>query len=264
MRIVITSEILRKLSELFNQFSCNLEPFYEELASNFEKDYTVASQGFIEVDKPKLSNDFTALERERWTFATLTGFDLPVLLKPAQSFDKTILILGIDPLRKRRDFPGASQDKLIIGTPYAIHSNFYRNRKNRTRVYWDFFAHVLKQYNVYLTDAFKIWMNISDQIENVKYQLEFSHLWVDLLRTEINSIKPYRIITFGSLANSLCKSAIDKSQMDIIIELPHPSGRNQNWNSIIAGPKSVDAKYNYLCKKFDEKVAHFIPGNISP
>jgi len=255
MKLSFNKEVAKALADLFNLSVEEVHNFYKKIIESFTDINTMPSQGFVEISKFRLEHLFAEHVHEKWSSSTLIGLDLPILISQTNKPNKPVFLLGIDPLRKRKDFPSTSPQNIIIGTPYAIHSDYYRERRSRTKIYWDLIKHISLNHDVYLTDVFKIWLNDSSIDEKTKYPLNFSvESWIKLLKLELCEIDPFKIITFGNVAYEMCISAASESQKDKIVPLPHPSGRNQKWNMIISGPKTIDAKTEYLCQEFDKIV----------
>lgn len=174
------------------------------------------------------------------------GVDLPWMLT-CDNPKKTVVIVGQDPLRKLKDFSATEkwQGRVIIGTPYAVHSTFYRER---TEVYWLIFDGLLKtECNVYLTDAVKLYTG--------------THLSVDdfdreTIRQEMESVRPDLIVCFGNdslsalgLTNKrggpLSLTSINANTrsggIPVLCTL-HPSGAaNRYWNAQLGGRSASNA-----------------------
>lgn len=252
MKTEKNESIITLLSDFFGIEDSIMQEYY----LNIEKSYNLKTgnsyDGFLSVDKfPNIQFESNKI-LENWKNSTLIGLDLPLFFNSNNYNGKTIAIVGIDPLRKRKDFPNFKSGDVIIGTPYAFHSTFYRESKGRTKAYYDFVEHIVsKGYNVYVTDVFKIWMNDFGKNESNKFFLGEEASSFKILYDEINIIKPKIIIAFGNLAEEI----LEKLEISTtIVKFPHPSGANRNWNTIIKGKATCDEKVNYLCSEFDKKI----------
>lgn len=207
-----------------------------------------SDDGFLLI--PKMQNSqFIHLETtDNWSKSTLIGVDLPIEVKAKIDTAETVMVLGIDPLRKRKDFPSSDIGKVIVGTPYALHSSFYRESKGRTKIYGEFVESLTQKYNCYITDIYKIWMNNATKSESDKFLLsKEKRICRELLFKEIDLIKPIKIIAFGNLAFNIIRSLKEFINKEIqVIKLPHPSGANRKWNYLLSGNQPFEEKLNYL------------------
>jgi hypothetical protein len=241
-----------KLIDLFSAYLgieiTELANYYSKIEKSYNSESNNPSAGFVSVEK--FSNVQFKQEKtlNNWKNTSLIGLDLPLLFTSDNPNAETVVIVGIDPLRKRKDFRDFKPGNVIIGTPYALHSTFYRESKGRTKSYSDFVKHVVsKGYNVYVTDIFKIWMNDSEKTEKDRFYFgdEISES-NEVLLQEIEIIQPKIIIAFGNLVEKHL-TKIRLSDEIKITKLPHPSGANRNW-----GKATFDQKVNYLCSEIDK------------
>lgn len=103
------------------------------------------------------------------------GIDIPVLLKsPFKNTTETIILVGQDPLRSiehiRDGFKDGGINTIHEGTPYAIEidTNATKGNTSNLECYRPIIFELLKNYNVYLTDALKCWICDSTG-ENVSF-----------------------------------------------------------------------------------------------
>lgn len=243
------------LSMYFGIEENQLTNYYLNIEKSYNSNTNNPSEGFISVEK--FSNVQFKKEKTlyNWKNASLIGMDLPLLFVCDKPNAPTVVIVGIDPLRKRKDFPkhGFELGNIIIGTPYALHSTFYRESKGRTKSYYDFVKHIVsKGYNVYVTDIFKIWMNDSEKTEKDRFFLGDEVFESnEILLKEFEIIQPQILIAFGDLVDKSLKSL---ELSTIIIKLPHPSGANRRWNTLLEGKATCDQKVKYLCSEFDNNL----------
>lgn len=184
------------------------------------------------------------------------GVDLPWLLSvPAAKL--TVMIVGKDPLRKYADFSCNARwsGSIIIGTPYAIHSDFY---KDRTKIYQRVITELkLLGCNIYLTDAKKMW------IGGATFS---SRLDLEALRKELESIRPDFVIAFGvdalraietvENATDCCAEAQSAANNRLnrarVLSFPHPSrAANGAWLRRLGGSSPIDErKIEHILEKF--------------
>ncbi len=142
------------------------------------------------------------------------GIDLPFWFNH-QNPQNRIMIIGIDPLRNKKDFIDADiTNDVIIGTPYAVHSK--KMREGRTKEYWNFIRSLKEQNIVYLTDVFKLFF-----IDEEKKTRSYNYLSTNyrkenlsILKKEIEILNPTIIITLGKLSFELLTETKLKSIVD--------------------------------------------------
>lgn len=87
---------------------------------------------------------------------TLTGVDIPILVRADEEPHKTVAIVAQDPLRDPKTLPSHHHKKVIVGTPFAYHNDVLCCPQ--TLVYRKIIQGLLnKGYNVYVTDIWKCW-----------------------------------------------------------------------------------------------------------
>lgn len=174
----------------------------------------------------------------------LLGMDLPILVTrddprtsdPAQPSKNIVMVVGQDPLRHMRDFPAAEfGGRLIVGTPYALHSPRYRDR--RTTLYCDIVKSILDSCDVYLTDVRKLGRRTVSRIgENYS-----SGAWrgdgpldLSLLEYEFNSVAPRMVVLFGNTSVKAFRKIGDALMNTPGAAIfPHPRARNPAWEGLL-------------------------------
>ncbi|WP_312554610.1 uracil-DNA glycosylase family protein [Empedobacter brevis] len=202
--------------------------------------------------------------------AVAHGIDLPYWFNH-QNPENRIMIIGIDPLRSKKEFIDIKND-VIIGTPYAVHSEKFR--KGRTKEYWNFISSLKEQNVVYLTDVFKLYF-IDEEKKTRSYNYLFENYRkenLSILRKEIEILNPTIIITLGKLSFELLtgkklKSIVDNVNNTIhideefnsipIIPLVHLSGAVRKSQKLkflemneISNNESIGKSYASLVKDF--------------
>jgi len=147
------------------------------------------------------------------------GIDLPFWFNHQNPVNR-IMIIGIDPLRSKKEFIDIEND-VIIGTPYAVHSEKFRN--GRTKEYWNFISSLKEQNMVYLTDVFKIFF--IDEVEKTRsYNYLFKNYRkqnLSILKKEIEILNPTIIITLGKISFELLTGKKLKSIVDNVNNTIH-------------------------------------------
>lgn len=185
------------------------------------------------------------------------GIDLPVLINPLQRSKKTIFIVAEDPLRSF-EYP---QKDVIFSTPFGTHIE--NCRTNNLRVYWDIIQNILNNdYNVYLTDIFKVWIKRKDsRKEFIKGDL-FEN-FRSSLEQEIDAFSPQLIITYGKPA-SLLINRMNLSSNIKTISFAHPAPTaNGSWKKILTSHYkdntiqcTADNKINYINSQIKNTTQH--------
>ena len=168
----------------------------------------------------------------------ITGIDIPVLI-PACKSDRTIMIIEQDPLRNPKEFSrkystSELRKNAIVGTPNALHSGkpvcFYLELVGElTKLGW----------NVYLTDAFKIY---APGLRNKKGRCGLFEK--KLLEAEIKRVRPQLVLLFGSKAQEAYASV---SKAGIIeVKLPHRSARASVWYKYNIKPATDANKLRFV------------------
>ena len=148
----------------------------------------------------------------------ISGIDIPILLGDGNK-KPIVAIVAQDPYRNENDvlFNEIDKNKTIIGTPFAFH--YKEEAYPKTKVYRKIIRSLLDKYDVYLTDAHKIYSNPEWKYAKGERQKE-----KQLLLNEIKSLSPNLklVVGFGGEAHTYIKK-IENS-----ISLLHPS--QTNWD----------------------------------
>lgn len=171
------------------QNNLNLQPQDVESAKKLFGDSAFALNrgnesisGLFCIDQPRIEAD------------DYGGIDIPCLLKNVNvSSDKTIMVIGEAPRRKQY---GYKEDKhCSFGTPYAIQYDSY---PPQCEVYKDIFKCLLCEgYNLYLTDAIKMWTNSKQKNRKLLVPDDTEY---EILKEVIEEEMPCVIVTFGRVA----------------------------------------------------------------
>ena len=181
------------------------------------------------------------------TNAILRGIDFPSWFGKINSerTNKKIMIVGIDPLRNKKNFEHAKESKdVIIGTPYALHES--KMRWGRTKQYWSFIEELSKKHFVYLTDIYKVFF-LCDGMRSYNYFKKEKKIEEHkLLEEEFKIIKPDIIITLGgesyfqlmkkripNLCNKIDPHIYQEASLQInVIPMVHLSGSTREKNKL--------------------------------
>ena len=147
----------------------------------------------------------------------ITGIDVPIWVSTgSNSNKKTVAIVAQDPLRNKNDkmLTGVDFKQPIIGTPFALH--YKQDKYPQTEVYRRIIAGLLNEFDVYITDAHKIYSRDITFGRDKKRE-------IDTLKNEFTARKPAFVITFGTTAKEYVKFPNLKT-----LNLLHPS--QTNWD----------------------------------
>lgn len=196
----------------------------------------------------------------------IMGLDVPVLVSPDVKPKGTIMILAQDPLRSISAFRKCSinlQTNIIVGLPFAVQCTAYRGtkvwhaEKNPDGLDGIITNLLNAGYAVYLTDVKKFYAgkqlsSTAGQVSAYKPGKAGMTTFINMLCDEIKCVQPIHIVAFGSLAQNTMKKVCANGIPHPVINLPHPSGRNKFWNTILY--KSDACKSAYLTNEILKKI----------
>ena len=230
----------KELMELYRELVLedDLESFYSFFKQNFNSKYTKTNEGFVFSQKKNLVHNIDNIEIET---SGLVGVDLPSLfVNEGLSKGKTIMSLFQDPLRDRKDF--SLDNKIIVGTPFALHSSLYRN-KGMGLFYSGLTSGLLNKFDkVFYSDAVKVYF---EKESNLIGRAAIKVCVNDILQREIDVIKPDVLLLCGGDA----KKAISKIKIPegtIVKSAPHPSARSSAWHKIGAEDYSYETRVKMI------------------
>jgi hypothetical protein len=175
-----------------------IDRFYETWYLNFNESETY---NFVHSDKD------IHVQQNVPNRSVLKGIDLPTWFGDFNN--RRIVVLGIDPLRSEKAFKreGANlNNDVIIGTPYAFHEKSTREKDCKS--YWTLVEGLKNKNNfVYCTDIFKTYFynqdkNVRSYNDNSFTGNSSDSVHAQILKMELELIKPDVIIVFGKLAHS--------------------------------------------------------------
>ena len=239
-------ELHESLVYLLQENICedDLRKVYQFFFENYDRKWKKSNEGFYMSEVMKINPIY---RNQISDLNTLIGIDLPTLFESKASSGK-LMILAQDPLRSAKDFE--HEGKVIIGTPYALHSNFYRD--GSSKLYYHILLRLTDLFKeFYLTDVAKVYAEGSQIIgmltksngENLK----------KVLASEINAIIPDTILAMGNIA----QGALDSSEIRLIIEknniqiidTPHIRAHHNAWLKAGAKGSKNENKLEYIFEK---------------
>jgi len=240
-----------KINEIFNFILKNfkidseiLKSILKNLNQSFNSNNNDSQIGFYKIDYRKIETKDDCINKvikEACESKKLVGFDIPIFIDNKKK--QNIFIIGQDPKRSKRDFGENIDGNIIIGTPYAIHSNYYTSRLTRTKIYKEFIEYLGNYFNIYCTDVEKVYIEGKNKLKSTSSKF--------LIEEEINYINPSKIICFGNIAKEII-STIKPTYIEYF-KCEHPSGINKNWNKLIKAT-TVENKIKYLKSWADDYI----------
>lgn len=217
--------IYHLLCRAFELSKPELTSFYESLQAGFHYDDWPPA---IFADRRFFSSHSESFQSE-YDNAETIACDLPSLL--SRGGQKTVVIIAQDPLNSN------PAEGVWIGTPYGLHVKKMREEKH-TKRYMQLIEILLHHgYQTYLTDFYKIY------VRDAKLPKVDKYLFADILKQEIELIKPTAIITWGKIASD----AVASLKLQIPQHAyPHPSGSARwKWAEHMGKPATDDNILHY-------------------
>ena len=204
----------------------------------------------------KLKDSCICLEKSDLQFSfkgnDLWGLDLPVRISNG-NFNKTIVFLGQDPLRKSEDYPKI-KNKIVVSLPFAV--NCEQKFKKEIQYLIEYICD--RGDSIYFTDIFKIYTG--ENLNTKKYK-DIKNINVSIIKKELDMIKPDIIIASGKVAQEFIKN--ENINNCKIIEIPHYTAAacntKKSFEELPGFNKKANEKFNI--KKF-EYLKNLIENNI--
>ena len=209
---------------------------WDDIESCWSNDETNEMEVFLEANKVKAINNWEKAfscddKRKMYIKKNKTcsiqcdymGVDIPVLLSRNNNTKGTIIIIAESP--QRNDSDKTNDGNLIIGTPFAVLC------KNGIPSQCDIYKYILNRllnegYNVYLTDAVKVWNNKLTRKDFGKI------INKKLLDHEISKIENKQlVVAWGNTAKQGIEELLNKTQEDDEY-LPQIHPVTTNWDRI--------------------------------
>lgn len=190
--------------------------------------------------------------RETYQKSPCVAIDLPSTfelgsISSIKGEKPTVFIVGQDPKSDR------DSQNISLGTPYGLQYRGCREEFWRTKRYFEMIQVLLKWgYKVYLTDIFKVWVcNPAKPYTRRKLPKVDQKRFLDVLKSEIETIKPEKIITWGRESEKV----INSLSIEAHINFPHPSGAaNGAWKKLLNGKSPTQTNKLEYWKSSLEKV----------
>ena len=194
-------------SEWQTLFSDNLKPFCG---------YTDTTAVMMSIKHSVFKTDFERIGKGA------IGLDLPTWYN-IQSSNPRIMLIAQDPLRSNKWY-SECQDA-ILSSPFGLHDATHRAMARGGKMVYELINKLVSAGNgVYLTDARKYF--IYDHKTSDKYANTRKTEYVDILKKEIEIVKPTLCVCLGNRAGSIMYDVATENPELLIscITLPHLSG----------------------------------------
>lgn len=269
----VPAEIKLLLSRKLLNSNKTIESVYAELLSYPEKLLMAGAIQEEETNKALLSldnfsDDFSYVKNLKGRI-TDVGIDFPLTISK-DSTKPLIMIVAMDPLRNLKN----AKD-IGYWVPFSILNNIEKEVKYSEVQNLSFFHELLKHYQIYLTDIFKVFYyiekNKSNQDKNFTNKLT---IHADILQEEIRITQPVAILTLGVKSQNALHQAfvnklqcLDKNNSTIqiqesflpVLSMPHISNANN-----AAKKKFIDnPHYNNIPGQRNIKYAGIIHSMLS-
>lgn len=154
------------------------------------------------------------------------GHDLPAWFNLNHSTKGRIMIVAQDPLRNPKWY--ADCEDAVCSSPFGLHSIEWRkNGRGGKRLYLLISRLVGSGYGIYLTDLMKFYVKAENE-KALSPTPSILEVYADILRKEIEIVKPSAIVVLGKRAvKGLEMLNIKSTDGMMIIPMPHFSGNAQ-------------------------------------
>lgn len=240
------SQLIKLIEQnIINIRSCHIESLYHIWRNGGD------SNGLYIQNKSVIPKSH---KHEEVSNTSLFGIDLPYWFGDYEKANKKIMVLGIDPLRNKQAFKKAQRTNknidernfVLLGTPYDLHSR--QDSQKKAKGYHPLIDKLSQDNFIYLSDVYKTFFyyienNKRKRSYNYYFNLKMEERFIfdEILKDEIEIIKPDVIITFGKIAfQQLTGKNIKLSEFNIqnqkymfdekilIIPMMHLSGAVRN------------------------------------
>lgn len=208
-------EYLHRIENRYKQMRKCYDHTYAEWQKVFTEDlkpfngYSDTTSVTIPLGDTQLGSDIKALHKGA------IGVDLPTWFNIQDNTH--IMIVAQDPLRSNKWY-GECFDA-VISSPFGQQDLGHRQRANGGKMMSLLVERLVSNgYGIYLTDANKFF--IHDHKTTDMFSAAHIDVYVEIIRREIEIVKPAVIVCLGKRAEILCK----KMGLQNILALPHLSG----------------------------------------
>lgn len=219
---VLGVENLTLLNARYEQMQNGYDYSYEQWQELFTEElkpyrgYSDTTSVTMPIKHPKFKSDFEQLDKGA------IGVDLPTWFN-IQSSNPRIMLIAQDPLRSSKWYGECRE--AVLSSPFGLHDATHRTKAKGGKMFYELIHRLVTVGNgVYLTDARKYF--IYDHKTSDKYADSRKKAYVEILKKEIEIVKPTLCVCFGNRAGSIMYDVVTESPELLIsyITLPHLSG----------------------------------------
>jgi hypothetical protein len=272
IKMSIPDEIKELLNSKVISPSCGIDIIYRAFDKYFTEQYNLPNEGLrgedYQLSKFDLVNDFSFVKELN---VRSMGIDFPIKLS-AGNDRPVLMICAMDPLRADSE-QKLPEDKLTEWVPFSVIKNASKEKKYSEKENLHFFNSLLKEYDLYVTDIYKLFYREGNKISNKINHYTGLPIHREILETEINFIKPTAILTLGNGArDAICglykifppawSNEIFKTNLEngcSLVMVPHISGAANGSKAPILNNES----YQDIPGKNNTKYANIILERLS-
>ena len=205
LTISIPAEIKELLKTNVINPSCGFDMIYQSFESYFKEQYNLNQNSQNQVDyqlsKFDLAADFSFLKD---LSVRTIGIDFPIKLSKGKN-RPVLMICAMDPLRAENQLK-LPEENVTDWVPFSVIKNPSKENKYSEQENLLFFYSLLRDFDLYLTDIYKVFYREGNKISNKINHYTSLPIHREILETEINCIKPTAILTLGNGArDAICE-----------------------------------------------------------
>ena len=249
--ISIPAEIRELLKTKLINPSGGIDVIYQAFGTYFMEQYNLIQKNQNQVDyqlsKFDLAADFSFLKD---LSVRTIGIDFPIKLSKGKN-RPVLMICAMDPLRAENQLK-LPEENVTDWVPFSVIKNPSKENKYSEKENLQFFYSLLKDFDLYLTDVYKVFYREGNKISNKIKAYTDLIIHREILESEINVVNPAAILTLGNGArdaicqlykihpptwnNEIFKTAIENNRT--LVMVPHISGAaNGSKAPILHNPK---------------------------
>jgi hypothetical protein len=231
--------------------SGGIDVIYQAFGTYFMEQYNLIQKNQNQVDyqlsKFDLAADFSFLKD---LSVRTIGIDFPIKLSKGKN-RPVLMICAMDPLRAENQLK-LPEENVTDWVPFSVIKNPSKETKYSEKENLQFFYSLLKEFDLYLTDVYKVFYREGNKISNKIKAYTDLIIHREILESEINVVNPAAILTLGNGArdaicqlykihpptwnNEIFKTAIENNRT--LVMVPHISGAaNGSKAPILHNPK---------------------------
>lgn len=270
--ISIPAEIRELLKTKLINPSGGIDVIYQAFDTYFMEQYNLIQKNQNQVDyqlsKFDLAADFSFLKD---LSVRTVGIDFPIKLSKGKN-RPVLMICAMDPLRAENQLK-LPEENVTDWVPFSVIKNPSKENKYSEKENLQFFYSLLKDFDLYLTDIYKIFYRQGNKISNKIKAYTDLIIHREILESEIKVVNPAAILTLGNGArDAICQlykihpptwnNEIFKTNLEngcSLLMVPHISGAaNGSKAPILNNPK-----YAWVTGVNNGKYANIILSELS-